>query len=534
MANVFIAVNGDDVGHHIGNAIISDNHEELSRLSGSIKNAHQFIDQWVEQMGGKVHVTSGDEGIYSLPEEALSQLEDLRNEYKNMSGTTLTIGVGSTMSEASKALIYGKMNDKNQVVEYEPQIDDYISSEDMDDEDELPTPQEITEEGEASAAQEQGLDEEMPEEDEEMPEESEEQEGEPTEEPQAKMPLKDAIKEHKKLVGALKSPSKTDDQEELEEQSEELEDLEEQEESAEGEESEEDEDADFENADGHEEEESEEQSEEESEEQPEHEEDMSPEENFAHDAQEQEDDEEDADNIEADEEDKVLGRQTPPNKAGTPEDESQDADDDGIPDEDESEEEMVGDFDQDGDLDTAARKKIDLDGDGDSDAEIDEVHENTEDEEIPELSEDEIAQGQGQENEEMPEEESDEESEDDQSHGILSEMMHSNLPEEGEEMPEEGSEQSEDTDEEIRSDIAESLLAFKENKDMLEELKQSNPKLYQANILMLRSMIEMAKKLNMKPEQDISQASANKEMSEQMPDASEMENEEEQGEIKKP
>jgi hypothetical protein len=46
--------------------------------------------------------------------------------------------------------------------------------------------------------------------------------------------------------------------------------------------------------------------------------------------------------------------------------------------------------------------------------------------------------------------------------------------------------------------------------------------------MMLRSMIEMAKKLKMKPEQDFGQASANQDASQEMPDQDETMDAEEQ------
>lgn len=132
MARLYIAINGDDVGSAIGDAIASNDHMALNKLSSSIKDSHSMIDEWVQSQGGETITSNGDEGLYVIPEEALDELENIRSKYQQMSGHTLTIGVGSSMADASKALIYGKLNEKNQVVHYEAAIDDMLSDDQVD------------------------------------------------------------------------------------------------------------------------------------------------------------------------------------------------------------------------------------------------------------------------------------------------------------------------------------------------------------------------------------------------------------------
>ena len=132
----YIAINGDNVGEGIGNAIATDNHEELSKLTGGLKEAHSAIEEWATSKGGKVITSSGDECIVKIPADSFdeAELDSVKESYSDTSGHTVTIGCGDSMSEASKALIYGKMNDKDQVVEYDSSIDDYIA--DYDDSEE--------------------------------------------------------------------------------------------------------------------------------------------------------------------------------------------------------------------------------------------------------------------------------------------------------------------------------------------------------------------------------------------------------------
>lgn len=126
----YIAMNGDDVGSGIGNAIATDNHEELSKITGGLKDAHSAIEEWATSKGGQVVTSSGDECIVKIPSGSYdeSELDSIKDQYSDTSGHSVTMGLGDSMSEASKALIYGKMNDKDQIVEYDTSIDDYIAN----------------------------------------------------------------------------------------------------------------------------------------------------------------------------------------------------------------------------------------------------------------------------------------------------------------------------------------------------------------------------------------------------------------------
>lgn len=159
MGMVYVSCNGDAVGEQIGNAIMSDDHQALAGLSRKFKDAHMSIEKWAQKKGGEIVASSGDEVIFSLPEEALGELESVKEAYAQASGTTLTIGIGQTISQASKALIYGKLNEKNQIVEYEPQMDDYISGEEEgESEDEIPSPDDIDESASDQSHLNEGVD----------------------------------------------------------------------------------------------------------------------------------------------------------------------------------------------------------------------------------------------------------------------------------------------------------------------------------------------------------------------------------------
>lgn len=398
----FIAVNGDNVGDSIGSAIASDNHEELDRITGGLKNAHGEIDKWVESIGGKIVTSSGDEGIYKIPSESFdeSTLENLRSRYSQSTGTTITVGVGDSMSEASKALIYGKLNDKDQVVDYDPHIDDYIAGHDdevtedgeesdIEDKERLPSSDELDEEVSQGASTEMG-----------MGGDSEE------EDPSIVMDADDAVDEHEDLVDTLRSPSHEDDLEEADEQEGELEEYQ-----------------------------------------------------------------------DIADEDETLAEEGEMSE-----------DDLDVQPEDQLKEVVGQDIDGDGDIDSIKASDETLTEEGES------VGYDVDDD--GDMESEDQASGM------------DMEEEDGNNQSAISDMIHANMSGE-EEMEEEGDSEG------LRQDIVSSLMTFKENKMMLEQAKAQNPKLYEATILMLRSMIEMAKKLNMNPEADM----AGQEAQAALPDA---------------
>lgn len=436
MANIYVALNGDDVGSKIGEAIASDDHEGLASASSAIESAHGNIDQWVESIGGKKITRSGDEGIYLIPEESLSDLESIKGSYKEQSGHGLTIGVGNSMSEASKALIYGKLNGKDQVVHYEPSIEDYLSDQDISD-DEMP--EEVS--AESDEDQDQAASSEEVESDDEESEEEDD-----------------------------------DDQEEAEEESEE-------------------------------------------------------------------------ETPELSDDNQILSEsptsKKPPVVSEEPEESGED--------DQEGSEDLLQEDSQ--DPDAPGSKAIDGDIDGeDLGSDKDNSEQEDQDQEMennqapmaaapqsaapaPEMDQEPAALAQEQSaykdlnNEDLANPDMDLGNEQYNQNDALTDMIHGDLEndQEGsapEEMSAEGmgdSQGDSQLDEELRQDIASALMAFKENKDMLEQAREQNPKLYQATITMLRSMIEMAKKLGQNPEQDIQDQESEQELNEEFPAADEEE-----------
>ncbi len=482
MGNIYIAINGDDVGNRIGEAIANDDHEGLSQASSAIQGAHDNIDQWVDSIGGKKISSAGDDAIYLVPEQAVNDLDGVREQYKQESGHGLTVGVGPSMSQASKALIYGKLNGKDQTIHYEPGIEDYLSEDgEQGDEEQPEVPEQADVQGQADAdmeAEEGTGDLEEPPVDEQS---SQDNEAAPAAQPGKKAPppttdqsqldaqpevgneddvaeddqnqtdapgnpvanQTSAQKKASKPVGGNTPPidGKTDEDlgtgEEDDSQADPMA-------QDDGSGAPEGDDTDM------------------SETHP--------------GTQDDPDAEADVENANPDPTSELQAGKTPVDPNADPDQESQDPD-------------------ADGGMDMSTTEG---DVDGDESA-------------YQDLSDDDVEQ------------------DDDQAPGDedpLASMIHGDMQEGGDDEAQDpnamGDDQGGDDsslDDELRQDIASALVSFKENKDMLEQAREQNPELYNATLTMLRSMIAMAKKLGFAPEQDMADQSNVQQLEEEFPGA---------------
>lgn len=134
----YIALDADNVGDSIGGAVLNDDAQSLSSLSQNITAGTQIFVQWAEFNGGSVISNGSDEAILQVPTSALGDLENLKQKYQEMTGFTMSIGTGETVSAAAKALIYSKMSGKDQISAYTPQMEDAMKQAMSDDMPEAP------------------------------------------------------------------------------------------------------------------------------------------------------------------------------------------------------------------------------------------------------------------------------------------------------------------------------------------------------------------------------------------------------------
>lgn len=131
---IYVAIDGDDIGKMVGHAALSNDEELLSKISAAINEAREDFQHLAEIHGGEVISSGGDEIVVKFDgedeekllqdvHEMIQKVADHSNEYY---GFTITAGLGNSLDHASKALMAGKLNGKNQVVDYTEGVDHFI------------------------------------------------------------------------------------------------------------------------------------------------------------------------------------------------------------------------------------------------------------------------------------------------------------------------------------------------------------------------------------------------------------------------
>lgn len=124
---IYIAGDGDSIGAQVGQAMLHDDVEGLHAVSSKINQGQDAFQQWLSGVGGEMISAGGDEFVARVPAQAdLSSIEEFRNQYNQTVGATVTIGTGSSMSQAGKALIYGKLNGKDQIAQYDESMEQFL------------------------------------------------------------------------------------------------------------------------------------------------------------------------------------------------------------------------------------------------------------------------------------------------------------------------------------------------------------------------------------------------------------------------
>lgn len=443
----YVAIDADNVGESIGNAVLSNDTDQLSSISNNINSGVSIFSQWAEYNGGKIISSGSDEAIFQVPVASIDDLEDLKQKYQEKTGFSISIGIGENISEAAKALIYAKINGKDQITDYSPEIETAMKqaisgnlSEEVSDDDQL--------EGGVGDDVDK---EELPQDELEAGTEHEKEHTD--DEEVAEEIATDHLAEDEDYYSDLEEMEAEDEAED-----EETEEIEVPADEVDGDYG----------------------SEEMEEGQPEHEQEMSEEEEFVHDAQENREDEADDDLIEADKEEEYPELVEETKQIAEEEGEEEVEDEEEALDEMADEENGQEDIDLDGEPDMMEDhgeinpEEDDLDGDGDVEHEEAMAAEAGEEEEYDDSGD-----------------YGDEALEDDEGleQAIAQEMGADEAP-----VEESGEEQPLDHDD-LKNVIYESLNIFKENREYLNAMGQENPQLYSSLIHTLQAMIEMAKEL---------------------------------------
>jgi hypothetical protein len=125
---IFVSLDGDSIGNRVAQAEERDDEVALADISAKINAGQDILRQWAINFGGKVIEAGGDEGLVKVPSTASAHIEELRLQYFQTVGATATVGVGSSISQSTRARELGKLRGKNQTVYYFEGLEDELQA----------------------------------------------------------------------------------------------------------------------------------------------------------------------------------------------------------------------------------------------------------------------------------------------------------------------------------------------------------------------------------------------------------------------
>lgn len=124
--DLFVAFDGDHIGRMIGRMSLADDVEGIRRISQAIEHGNDIWRSWCLTTLGEVIEIGGDEGRLKVPAEKIGELEQIRKQYQGAVDSTVSVGVGTKLSEADRALMAAKLQGGDRIVLYTPEVEDII------------------------------------------------------------------------------------------------------------------------------------------------------------------------------------------------------------------------------------------------------------------------------------------------------------------------------------------------------------------------------------------------------------------------
>lgn len=127
---IYVATDGDNIGASVERAALLNDIKEIKKQDRLIRKGNNIIRSWVKKRKGTIYIDGGDDISFTLHKKYLPELESMRKDYHDATGYTLTVGVGKSISEAAHAMVYGKLKGKNQINEWNEEIETVVSQHD--------------------------------------------------------------------------------------------------------------------------------------------------------------------------------------------------------------------------------------------------------------------------------------------------------------------------------------------------------------------------------------------------------------------
>lgn len=125
---IYFSYDADSAGRKVGNAVLDNDPEALAAISERIKLGNLLIEKWAKDRNGKQYSSGGDQGVYAIDSQYVSELEHLRTDYHYLTGLTISVGIGDHLSESGQALLMAKLKGKDRIVHFDKKTKKEIAS----------------------------------------------------------------------------------------------------------------------------------------------------------------------------------------------------------------------------------------------------------------------------------------------------------------------------------------------------------------------------------------------------------------------
>jgi GTP cyclohydrolase III len=118
MKELYLAIDGDDVGHRLEYFMLTENRESLEEFSTMFESAMSWLkDTLIRDFGAVIVFSGGDNLLASIGSNTRTgdELEKLRTAFAERARTTLSMGLGESLHEAYFALKLAKTSGKNRI-----------------------------------------------------------------------------------------------------------------------------------------------------------------------------------------------------------------------------------------------------------------------------------------------------------------------------------------------------------------------------------------------------------------------------------
>lgn len=124
---IYVSFDGDHIGRMVGRASLADKPEEVSRIAQAIDRGNRIWSSWAESHGGKVINIGGDEGRLLIEADWIEELPSIRTQYEDCVGSTVSVGVGTRLSESDKALMAAKVQGGDRIQLFTEEVEEILA-----------------------------------------------------------------------------------------------------------------------------------------------------------------------------------------------------------------------------------------------------------------------------------------------------------------------------------------------------------------------------------------------------------------------